>query len=295
VVGAPRQAGPDLLNRAFCAPYAQYVIHFTTVNKTCNNPRLGKLIGMYEFGGLEQSDKTAFLGHLVECEYCDDQAYSMEPVAIAFRKHRTAVQRSRTSTPVLQTRSSEWGVLLWALKRAVPLTVSVLLVVGGALVVWRAPWKPPTQVEVSRWADIKVPKPGYTAPEITVVVREPDTIFVRAMAAYQRDDLDAAIEQLQTLSEMHPSNLGEVSFYEGVSLLLVGRSQDAIAALRRAVETGDRRRVEMSHYYLALAYLKRNQPQQAIADVEAVIESGGEYLTAAKQLREQISDLSGKN
>jgi hypothetical protein len=246
---------------------------------------------MYEFGGLDQSDKAAFLGHLVGCEYCHDQAYSMEPVAIAFRNHRATLQRSRTSAPVLQTPSSQWSVLLWALKRAVPLTVSVLLVVGGALVTWRATSKPPAQVEVSRWADIKVPKAVYTAPETTVVVREPDTIFVRAMAAYQRDDLDVAIEQLQTLSEMRPSNLGEVSFYEGVSLLLVGRSQDAIAPLKRALENGDRGQVERSRYYLALAYLKCNHLPQAIAEIEAVIESGGEYLTAAKQLRKHISDL----
>lgn len=264
------------------------------MDKTCNNPRLGKLIGMYEFGGLDQSDKAAFLGHLFGCEYCHDQAYSMEPVAIAFRNHRTTLQRSRTSAPVVRTPSSQWSVLLLALKRAAPLTVSVLLVIGGALVAWRATSKPPTQVEVSQWADIKVPKAVYTAPETAVVVREPDTIFVRAMAAYQRDDFDAAIEQLQTLSEMRPSNLGEVSFYEGVSLLLVGRSRDAIAALRLAVENGDRRQVEKSRYYLALAYLKRNQLPQAIAEVDAVIESGGEYLTAAKQLREQVSVLSSK-
>ena len=115
------------------------------------------------------------------------------------------------------------------------------------------------------------------------------------MTAYERGDLAAAIEQLQTLSEMQPANLGEVSFYEGASLLLVGRSQEAIAPLRKGVETGDPRQTEMSRYYLAIAYLKNDQIQQATAELDAAIESGGPYAPAARQLRERITSRSDKN
>lgn len=272
------------------------------MNNKCVNRRLGKLIGSYEFDGLDESDKAAFLGHMIECEYCHDQIYSMEPFAIVFRNHRTAMRGRQTSASVIPVSSLAWSVLSWATRYAAPLTVSVSLVVVGAFVIWLAPWNttprvavsrfPPNAVSgtTSRWADIEVPKPGYAAPDTNVLLRAPEKMFARAMAAYQRDELDTAIEQLQTLSEMQPSNPGEVSFYEGASLLLVGRSQDAIAALRRAIETGDGGQVEKSRYYLALAYLKRDQPQQAIAEVESIIQSGGEYLTAAQQLREKISD-----
>jgi tetratricopeptide (TPR) repeat protein len=264
---------------------------------------VGELIGLYEFGGLDETDKVAFRAHIIECEYCHEQSYSMEPFAIVFRDHRTAMRRNQTGASVLPAFSSAWGLLAWAVKQTVPLTVSVLLLVAGAFVIWQAPWKPTPRVEVSRfppiagsgtnsrWTNIEVPKPNYTAPKTNVLLREPDKMFARAMTAYQRDDLAAAIEQLQTLSEMQPSDLGEVSFYEGVSLLLVGRSQDAITALRRAMVTGDDRQMEKSRYYLALTYLKLDQPQQAIAEVEAIIESGGEYLSAAKQLSEKISDV----
>ena len=263
---------------------------------------MGTLIGLYEFGGLNETDRAAFRGHIIECEYCHEQSYSMEPFAIVFRDHRTAMRRNQTGASAIPAFSSAWVVLSWTVRHMVPLTVSVLLVVAGAFVVWQALWKPTPRVAVSippnagggthsRWRDIEVPKPNYTAPETNVLLREPDKMFARAMSAYQRGDLAAAIEQLQTLSEMQPNDLGEASFYEGVSLLLIGRSQDAIAALRRAIETGDDRQVEKSRYYLALAYLKLDQPQQAIAEVEAIIESGGEYLSAAKQLSEKISDV----
>ncbi len=269
----------------------------------CTNPRLGKLIAMYEFGALDKSDQLTFFGHMIECEYCHDQVYSMGPVATAFRNHRTDAQRTRTDNPVAKPRSSV-GVLSWAFNHMLPLAVSVALIIVGALVVWRVVLNPTPPAETAsvlspnggsetdpRWADIKLPKPEYTAPEKKVLLREPEKIFVRAMAAYQRDDLDTAIEQLQTLSEMQPDNPGEVSFYEGVSLLLAGRSKEAIAPLRRAVEIGDSSQIEKSHYYLALAYLKRNQPQQAIEELDAITESGSEYLIAARQLREKISDL----
>lgn len=47
------------------------------------------------------------------------------------------------------------------------------------------------------------------------------------MISYRQNDFAGAIEQLETLSEMEPSSEAEVNFYLGVSLLLVGRSQDA--------------------------------------------------------------------
>src|ERR1044071_5469038 len=69
-----------LLDQSVCAVTADFGGDGIRMNTKCTNKRIGKLIGMYEFGALEDSRRGIFLNHLVDCEYCHNQVYSMGPI-----------------------------------------------------------------------------------------------------------------------------------------------------------------------------------------------------------------------
>lgn len=139
---------------------------------------------------------------------------------------------------------------------------------------------------------IEVPKPAYITSKERIVLRNPTAkAFDTAMAAYQRGDFASAIEQLETLSELETDNAADVKFYLGVSLLLMGWARDGIKPLIEAVELSTGPRRESSRYYLSLAYLKSDQMDQALTELDAVIAMAGEHQADAQALKHQIADI----
>jgi tetratricopeptide (TPR) repeat protein len=277
---------------------------------SCKDRQIGRLIGLYEFGALDKEDQSAFLDHLIECEYCYEEVYSLQPIMTAFRNHRSAArsgelqQYSEIDHHSVVRKLSLVPKRIW-MWRSVPVAALLLLtLIAGGLVLYRylrspeavklvagvAPRPESSGPNASRWEKIDVPKAEYTQRTDGVTLRGPNMGFDRAMASYEQNDFAGAIEQLETLSELEPSE-GEVNFYLGVSMLLVGRNQDAITPLKRSVKSIDGALHETSHYYLALAYLKTNQPEQATAELDAVIKMNGTYRPAAKKLK-QMLDMS---
>jgi hypothetical protein len=274
------------------------LVEFKSTMQKCTNRRFGKMIGMYEFGALDTRDERAFMNHVIECEYCHNQLYSLEPFSTAFRIGRRNAQDIGARKPVL-TQRTPW--FQWPFKAMLPIAVTVLLAMGaGGLVAKRmlGPKSVTTggvqdggEARRETIARITVQKPAYNPPEKGTLLRGGEKAFANAMAAYQREEFDSAIEQLQVASELQPRNGGEVSFYLGACLLLVNRSQEAVWPLRHAAEIGDSSLTEKARYYVALAYLKGDDAQRATAEVDAVVAMNGEYLTAAQQLKQQILGL----
>jgi tetratricopeptide (TPR) repeat protein len=270
--------------------------------RKCTDKGMGEWIGLYEFGGLDGPELEAFLDHLIQCEYCYDQIYSMAPVSTAFQRHRTAAQArglDQVVPNVLDTgpgSTLSWFAAFWANRLAVAgvsmfVMVSAFLVVLY-LVVGRSDRGGPTPQEIAAgaktypWKDLDIPKAAYTPQDQGVVLRKPDHPFALAMAAYQENRFGEAIDQLETLSEIEPAK-ADVKFYLGVSRLLVGRYPEAILPLKEAAPLGAGVQREECHYYLALAYLKTNQPRLAVPELEAVIQMNGVYRMSAEELKEQ--------
>jgi hypothetical protein len=182
---------------------------------------------------------------------------------------------------------------------------SLVLAICIGVVIFTRPWndtegvqvtdagKEPPDTSIARtspWKDIAIPKTTYITPKEKVVLRSPDESFNRAMAAYQADDFVSAVTQLEPLSELEPDNAVEVKFYFGVSLLMVDRNQDAILPLKQATQFSIGPRLESSHYYLALAYLKCNYLDRAIEELDATIEMRGQLRSTAIELKRHILD-----
>jgi tetratricopeptide (TPR) repeat protein len=277
--------------------------------RSCTNKRVGCLIAMYEFGLLDDPELSQFLEHLINCEHCFDQTYSMEGFSRAFRKHRTDAKRIAGSRPFVHLEENPIkGIRSWP---RLPLLVGACIVfscfLAGAIytVVWLPKREKSEAPETSSselanvgvgslWEELEIPKAVYIPSNNNIILRKPEGAFDRAMAFYETNQFDKAIEQLQTVSELDPNEGWRAGFYLGVSLLLVGRSQDAIVPLKAAAQLRVGVDREINLYYLALAYLKTDQDQMAVRALEEVSNGISEYRAAAQKLRRQIADLKKK-
>jgi tetratricopeptide (TPR) repeat protein len=141
----------------------------------------------------------------------------------------------------------------------------------------------------SAWPDLEIPKAAYTPPGEQPLLRgaELTTAFEQAMVAYEQNDFAAAAKQLEVVTRLEPEH-AEAHFYRGVSLLLAGQSQDAIAPLKQTIQLSTGAQRESSRYYLALAYLKTNQPRQALVELQAVIQMNGQHQAVAEKLEQRL-------
>ena len=264
----------------------------------CTNKRVGEMIALFEFGGLDNDQRRRFLDHLVECNHCYAEVYDLEPVMAVFRGHRNEAQQNYPIRPAVKAPSPFMAFRSW---RLVPALATLAIMLAGVAVyivvrssgdangtqqVMVTPDGGPTTS--SPWRDIEVPKAPYTRPKQEGTLRGPGDALARAMTAYEAGNFAEAIELLKNLKETEPNTILDVNFYLGVSLLELGRGEEAISPLRAVVDSSSGVRLEAARYYLGLAYLKKNEPKQAVAQFDAVINMKGEYSAAATKLRRDV-------
>jgi tetratricopeptide (TPR) repeat protein len=271
----------------------------------CTNPKIGRLIARYELGALDATEREKFVGHMIKCDYCHNEVYEMAPFMNVLKDRREEAVRSRVTrrlTPAVAGWRPLW--LRWP-----ALAAAVLLAVGGGLLATYLlrQERPPSIAQPSdattstpqlaeatppAWQNLEIPKAHYTPPREKPDLRGgPASAFERAMDAYKRNEFAAAAEQLEAVIRLE-SDPAEAYFYRGVSLLLLGQYRDAIGCLDRAAQLSVGEQREASHYYSALAYLKNDQPQEALAEFEAVIQLKGLLQVGAEKLKQDI--LSGR-
>jgi hypothetical protein len=239
-------------------------------------------------GALDPSEREAFVDHLVQCEFCHNEVYSMAPVMKVMRDHREAVLRGEfpadraAARAAVQEAAPPPPFLSFWLKRPMLAAASLLVAFSaGLMVMYLVMHQPTTQVAQH------IPIPTYRPNDPTMTLRGNEAAFKQAMEAFQQNDFEGAAKQLEVLCRLEKDN-AEGHFYWGVSLLSLGRNQDAVSPLKKAVEFGTGELRESSRYYLALAYHKTGQTQQALTELEAVIQMNGSYRAKAEELKKHI-------
>lgn len=258
----------------------------------CTNQPIGRLIARYELGALDPAEQAAFESHLIQCQYCHNEVYSMAPFMGALRKHREAVLRGEIPSDRAAVQAAfdalappqpafwfRWPVLAAA---------SVLIAVSiGLLALYLNQRSQPGPSEVTtNTSPTQVPKPEIVPPDLQMVLRG-SKAFEQAMDTFRKNDFQTAVRELEVVSRLEPDN-AEAHFYWGVSLLMLNRSQEAITPLKKAIPLSSGEQRENGHYYLALAYLNTNQPEPALTQLEKVIELNGPHRAEAEKLKLQI-------
>jgi TolA-binding protein len=258
-------------------------------------------------GQLDERKADAIRDHLVECRTCRELARE----ARQFLQAMTEPMQVATAAP-MSVSTRPWyrvhGPRLWRLAAAVLLAVSLPLLVWQ----WqqRAPSDqqakmPPTpsQPRENPWRNLEIAKADYVpAPPDELIWRdEPGTptspkvsALARAMRPYQQNDFAEAEQRLAQFLEKNPKH-AQAHFYRGVSLLMLGRTTEAVAPLEAAVEYGQGRVSEEAHWYLAQAYLKADEPSKALEQLDTVIAAKGKYRADAEKLYERVrQEASGR-
>lgn len=264
-------------------------------NNRCTNPRLGRLIAAYELGLLGETERKAFVNHLIECLHCHNELYTMAPVMDVLRTQRQAAldrRRQWSAAAGAGTKRPVWG------RRAFLAAASILLVVGLAMAVLilrdRGSGPPSSSPELAHaplsWETLAVPKADYVPPRPDPApFRSGDAaaLFERAIANYQNGDYATAAQQFEGVVQLQPDN-ALAYFYRGVALLLAERAAEAVAPLEKAVELEAGFTRDRARYYLALAYLKTHQTDRARAQLEAILQNVCPYRADAEKLLQQL-------
>jgi TolA-binding protein len=104
--------------------------------------------------------------------------------------------------------------------------------------------------------------------------------FGAAIEPYRNDDYARAAERLGALARQHPKS-PEAQFFLGVSLLFLGRSAEAAAALEKAVGLAKGPQRDDAEWYLALALIRTDQRAKALMRFEALCAREGTRRAAA--------------
>jgi tetratricopeptide (TPR) repeat protein len=242
-------------------------------------PGESALVAFYR-GRLSEAEAESVREHLAACAACVELA----------RDARAFVEAMGDAVvPAMPpSRATRW------LAAAAVLAVALL---AGIWLTRTAPVAPdpetraaePSPKAPGRWQDLPVAAAAYpAAPEDELVFRSDEPRadeFREAMAPYVRGDHAAAEAALTRFLASHPGDAG-AAFYRGVSLLLLGRPEEAAPLLESAA--GSPEPPDEARWYLALALLKAGEDSAALRALEAVAGVPGPRQLEAKRLAGEV-------
>ncbi len=114
--------------------------------------------------------------------------------------------------------------------------------------------------------------------------------FRNAMVAYVDGRYADASIMLENAALLEPE-AADINFYRGVCSLLLGRPDDAIAVLTKAIQEGKSPLVQPAHVYLARAYLQKANLKQAETELAAASVLPGPLKSEANSMLRRIRSL----
>ena len=268
---------------------------------TCEDVSKDEIVERYMLDQLSADARESFEAHYFECARCFG-------LLRTYRDVQSELERSRQEIVAV---SPKWGRLReWAW---VPALAAVLIAVS--VTVWQRPPanvpaptgpsgpavegrpgatpKPPAAVAPPQplFADLaRVDAPRYTQPRVRGVTDDATVAFQQAMEHYLRRDYERAITGLREASALD-REAPHILFFLSASQLLVAQTDAAIESFGKTIALGDSPYLEEAHFYLAKAYLRKEDLRAAASELERTIELGGERQPTARTLLEQVKLL----
>lgn len=146
------------------------------------------------------------------------------------------------------------------------------------------PLAPPAAPVVALWtiapAPVRVPLSSLGASRSGGGSNSEGALLVAALAPYQRGDYVNAVARLSPIVRDFPDS-GEAHFYLGVSHLMAGHAEEAVASLDRAVPHLPIARQAEAEWYRATAEQRAGLTDRAQAHLRALCDRPGEYQAQA--------------
>lgn len=132
-----------------------------------------------------------------------------------------------------------------------------------------------------------VDPPPYSAISFRGVEDQAHHQFDLAMQNYSKAEYARAIPGLRTAVRADPQVLS-FNFYLAASYLLTGQTDSAIEFFRKTISLGDPSYSEQSHFYLAKAYLKKQDVSRAQEELRSAMGFHGSKEAEATQILLQL-------
>ena len=267
----------------------------------------------YLHGRLSETLQEAYERHYFDCERCFEELETYRVIQEALR--RSAAQSSEPSA--LWHRGP---VRAWALAAAV-----IVVVAGLAMLVrldapsgprlspvedageepdgspdgttpQRAEDRTNRPDEAARQLDrlAGVEPPPYSPVTLRGDRTGADSAFREAMQSYLEGRYDLAADGLADAAALDPGR-PDIAFFHGASLLLVGKVDEALAALQSTLQLGDSPFFEEAHFYRAKACLANRDPSAARDHLRRVVDAGGPLAAEAQSLLDELDRLPGSS
>lgn len=255
-----------------------------------------QLIDFYS-GLLAKQENVAVREHLTSCPKCREEARESR----VFLDVRAEPSETRPAVRVA------------FLSRHVLLAAAMLVITtGAALLIWRARRTevPPETQALSTtpstivppaaaqnpWRDLVIAKADYAPPtagpgelywRIGGKGAQTQSTLPRAMMPYETNDFAGAERLLAEFLKDHP-DAADAHFYRGVSLLMLGRTPEAVPPLLAAVDNGTGKIRDEARWYLALALLKDGRHATAFEELDLLASAPGDRRGDAVKLRQDV-------
>lgn len=130
---------------------------------------------------------------------------------------------------------------------------------------------------LARTGALRAVTPPKSIEPVHLANPEAETAFQAGLKEYQRANYLGAITGFYSATKIDPTESAP-HFLLGVCYLLTNDTRPAISELRLVTNLKESQFVEAAHYFLAKAYLRQGDDQDAARELDTLIASGGEAL-----------------
>lgn len=246
------------------------------------------MIERYLAGKLAQAEAEAFEQHYLGCQSCFDELQFQHATAIELR---VAPAASTQKAPAGWTIGRTWALAAAAILVLTLVSIPVFYRRQNVETVQERPAQRDRRGDlIARLASVNAP--SY----IPITLRGGSKSvaserFQKGMERYGKGDYAAAASLLEQAAGLKP-DLQPALFYLGISQLMAHQPDKAIATLSRLTQIEATPYLEESHWYLAKAFLRKQDLTSAQKELEVVITLNGAHLDEARRDLEAIRRLA---
>jgi len=236
----------------------------------CDRIEAAEIAEKYVTGRLSEVEQADFEMHFLSCQRCFEQVQLWQDMqaAVGRRPGRD-----------------------WRWFAALAVAAGLLLAVGVARFPRRVPGRemaratPAARPALNLTALAVVSPPRYLQPQWRAAG---PTGFDVAMLRYSSGDYAGATAGLLVAEKADPGN-SAAAFFLGICYLMQSRNDEAIAALKATIALGDSPELEEAHFYLAKAWLRKQDVAGAVAELRQAARLHGPRQLEERDLLESIT------
>ncbi|UCE04556.1 MAG: tetratricopeptide repeat protein [bacterium] len=276
----------------------------------CVDPKMKKLVSLYQFNLLREEEKLSVEAHLVECDACFEEVYRLSPAI------ETIEEMPEFFLDALQPKETHFTQTTRSVNKAINASTMLAADIVAAISEW---WKKPVikilvpvtaiailllifmPPDAKKYSDLAIiENASYVALKVRGLYNEispSQNLYNQGMKYYQEKNYTEAIHKLSAFVKRKKKD-AYGHFYLGVSFLLTNEYKKGIDHLKLSSKFSEKEGkeilLEKCFWYLGNAYLKTNDVEKALKEFKNVVAIGGEFKEDAIKQIERIHEMKGE-